>query len=1075
MAAPDEFRRSLLRGLHDAALRGSGTDLEVLIPRRGNDAAEPSTAQFNLHYPIVAASSAYLAANPEPKSGRVIADVDPEAFAACVEFMYTGEFQLPSTNPETSPNVTSVLDAANILQIDALRERCLACLGIHHLDNSGERFDHPSNRELAVEPAGLGEDALRNSLAHMAAQLKADLLVDDNGDGRAALATFCDNLMSLNPGVDEMLPGDGRGEENEVVGTSSSAINQVEEVRPTRQLKDEFTLFGDDTVATSASIEQENAAIDASSDPTSVDSSSRKRQKRCEGGNEHEQPDSINVLGRVVTPPRCVEEVTQQDDWNGEEKKEEEAPPVNRSVVFVAPSTREEQEAILWRTFGGAEAVPGASLPEHVANRSAMVAGGFGATVGVEPENANYSSAPALCTEQAPADTAKAGDTDAKDAQTEEKAAPKDTEEGKRTGSTTSRLSVAMNKVRSIQAQIDELEAAKVGRPKHIRQQLKKKLKKLREQLDKVEMAPNVESQPSIVVAAAASSVDASPASPPDATDKRESNAPSIETKKQTKDASSKKHEALDAYSNTVESKANEPRVDDVAAPEAAANATPKEESEKERMNLLLREEREKAAAAKAKKKSKRSKKHDKWLQEQEAEKSKRKDDWQGKIDKEREGVYLISHLIASELLLQNDENEKVSVLSRSLVLADPQAAVVIDAKSEDAHTVLYGGLSCRVKVAGLDRKGLNGRQGTLRYWDASNAVFSVGLDTKKGPNSDVHAFKPEYLDPMPLQRQSNGGNTLAEEYDVEIVNLRLGNGESVGCQFTVDKSMVTSLRFARSIDEGLVALRIARDYEEREQLIHEKREWKESEEECRHEEADRKRRQKLKDEAKAEAKRQKEERKAKWQRERDGWVTAKRKEIEAVRDKERGQLERELERIQMQMTFTRNLEKVVEETGMEFEVYVEEFVELYEEKFDYEFDAKDDLFFVQRRREFAELDREFKQNKFDDEEEDGDDSCDGASDSGSENESRIDFIANLQGECWRAEEINHSDKDNETVKEELKRVHFIANLQGECWRAEDVSVGGSDGERVEGEQRRAHVDFVATMQGDCWKADEHP
>ena len=51
-------------------------------------------------------------------------------------------------------------------------------------------------------------------------------------------------------------------------------------------------------------------------------------------------------------------------------------------------------------------------------------------------------------------------------------------------------------------------------------------------------------------------------------------------------------------------------------------------DNEKERMSRLLQEEREKLAAAKEKKKSKRSKKHGKWIKEQEFERSKCAKSW---------------------------------------------------------------------------------------------------------------------------------------------------------------------------------------------------------------------------------------------------------------------------------------------------------------------------------------------------------------------------------------------------------------------------------------------------------------
>ena len=64
--------------------------------------------------------------------------------------------------------------------------------------------------------------------------------------------------------------------------------------------------------------------------------------------------------------------------------------------------------------------------------------------------------------------------------------------------------------------------------------------------------------------------------------------------------------------------------------------------------------------------------------------------------------------------------------------------------KSSEAQDALYGSSikKCRVVVAGLDRKDLNGRKGSIRHWDGKKEQFCVGLDTKKSRDCDVHFFK---------------------------------------------------------------------------------------------------------------------------------------------------------------------------------------------------------------------------------------------------------------------------------------------------------------------------------------------
>ena len=61
--------------------------------------------------------------------------------------------------------------------------------------------------------------------------------------------------------------------------------------------------------------------------------------------------------------------------------------------------------------------------------------------------------------------------------------------------------------------------------------------------------------------------------------------------------------------------------------------------------------------------------------------------------------------------------------------------------------------------------------------------------------------------------------------------------------------------------------------------------------------------------------------------------------------------------------------------------------------------------------------------------------------------------------------------------REKQGKIHidFIANLQGDCWRAEEVSASGGDDEMLKRGRRMARVNFVATVQGDCWKVGEVP
>ena len=102
-----------------------------------------------------------------------------------------------------------------------------------------------------------------------------------------------------------------------------------------------------------------------------------------------------------------------------------------------------------------------------------------------------------------------------------------------------------------------------------------------------------------------------------------------------SKDGSTLKNIDEHSTSNTIKGANNKKKKavtiseKDVGTRDSSKDAPPlEEEPEKERKARLLREAREKSALAKEKKKSKKSKKHDKWVKQQEAEKSARAKSW---------------------------------------------------------------------------------------------------------------------------------------------------------------------------------------------------------------------------------------------------------------------------------------------------------------------------------------------------------------------------------------------------------------------------------------------------------------
>jgi hypothetical protein len=108
------------------------------------------------------------------------------------------------------------------------------------------------------------------------------------------------------------------------------------------------------------------------------------------------------------------------------------------------------------------------------------------------------------------------------------------------------------------------------------------------------------------------------------------------------------------------------------------------------------------------------------------------------KIAKESENIGLISQLIIAEFL-RNNNKDGTPALTREQVSQDPGASEAIADESKRINDALFGGLKCwRVKVVGSERQDINGRQGTLRSWNDAKKKFCVGLDTKRGQDSDA-------------------------------------------------------------------------------------------------------------------------------------------------------------------------------------------------------------------------------------------------------------------------------------------------------------------------------------------------
>ncbi|KAL3779439.1 hypothetical protein ACHAWO_000165 [Cyclotella atomus] len=275
------------------------------------------------------------------------------------------------------------------------------------------------------------------------------------------------------------------------------------------------------------------------------------------------------------------------------------------------------------------------------------------------------------------------------------------------------------------------------------------------------------------------------------------------------------------------------PKVDPIAAAK----------EEKDRIARLVQEAREQAAAAKAKKKSKKSHKFDKWLHEQEAAKENREKFWGEKIAKEIDYIDLTQKILVAEFVRQS--KEKVMGLTSDRVLSDPHASAKIDTESREAYDTIFRDVKVRVVVAGSETKDLNGRTGTIRYWDRDKEKFCVGLNTKKSTGSTEIFLTPDVLDAVASapSRSNKAEKQLVTSYDVGISELMVYGGVALGLNFTLTKGHINTLGAAESIKTGLKAFCRLREEEERRKKLEEERRKLEREQEKAREEEDRKRR----------------------------------------------------------------------------------------------------------------------------------------------------------------------------------------------------------------------------------------
>ena len=180
-------------------------------------------------------------------------------------------------------------------------------------------------------------------------------------------------------------------------------------------------------------------------------------------------------------------------------------------------------------------------------------------------------------------------------------------------------------------------------------------------------------------------------------------------------------------------------------------------QEEEMRRQAALRAQREEfrkqQEQAKEKKRVKKAQRHAAFVQEQEQQKEHRAQFWRSdEVAREQKYAKLIGKLCIAEFIRRNPQLAKANILTIEKVEHDKDVHAKLLPKAREAYRVLFQDeVKTRFVVAGLNEN-LNGRTGTILYWDEAKMKYCVGLDTKrtKGHQRQQQEIflEPCYMDP---------------------------------------------------------------------------------------------------------------------------------------------------------------------------------------------------------------------------------------------------------------------------------------------------------------------------------------
>lgn len=229
------------------------------------------------------------------------------------------------------------------------------------------------------------------------------------------------------------------------------------------------------------------------------------------------------------------------------------------------------------------------------------------------------------------------------------------------------------------------------------------------------------------------------------------------------------------------------------------------EADKKRRWAEELRRQKERAAEKKAHKQKLR---RERMLQDHERQTQERIQFWRAEIADEKKAVELLVQLCGAEFCRKNPD------VDRQTLLADADTRLKLEEAAQETYrSICKATIHSRIVVKGMKQQDLNDRTGTIQSWDEGKGKFYVGLDTKKGKNTQYLYLLPENLEALPLNATRKGKKKGDPVHMVFIAPLFAENELMVD----VYKSELDELKKAASLDEYLDALMQDRDCEDRE------------------------------------------------------------------------------------------------------------------------------------------------------------------------------------------------------------------------------------------------------------------